>query len=185
MLRLAVVAALVLAMPAVAAAQPAAPSPEPAPVAEAYDPNVALALSLGTTLAGYGALAAGAVSDNDALAMVGAMGAGLGPSLGHWYSGHVLSRGLGLRVLGVASGIAGAWLLVSRCPIFKDEGQPPCEEETLAITLGVAGAGLFVAGTLDDIFTAPGEARRRNQRRIAVAPLVTPDQAGLAVMGSF
>lgn len=187
MLRTAVLAALALALavPGSAAAQPASTTLEPrAPVAAPYDPTVALALSLGATAVGYGVLYAGVDRRSDGLTAVGLAGIGLGPSIGHWYSGHVLTRGLGFRVVGAATAAAGALVMVSSCPIFETE-KTHCGAETLAVILGLSGAGLFVAGTLDDIFTAPGEARRRNQRRLAVAPVVTPDRAGLAVMGTF
>lgn len=179
---LAAAAVLAVAVPGTAAAQPGAtPQPLAPAVEEKYDPNVALGLSLGATVAGYGAIVLSEKENADWLGGVGAVGVTLGPSLGHWYSGHILTRGLGLRALGAVSATAGIALALSACPIFGDH----CDESPGGVALMLAGAGLWVWGTADDIITAPGEARRRNQPQLAIAPQVSGDRAGLALVGSF
>ncbi|MCE9578826.1 MAG: hypothetical protein K8W52_37220 [Deltaproteobacteria bacterium] len=149
-----------------------------------YNPNVALGLSLGVTLAGAGAMVIGAQQNNETLGMVGVTGVFLGPSAGHWYSHHYLTRGLGVRSLGVAAAFAGVVASLEACPLFSDE---PCKDSVAGETLLILGGAAYVAGTIDDIVTAPGEARRRNGliKNLTIAPVVTSRQAGFSIAGSF
>jgi hypothetical protein len=51
----------------------------------------------------------------------------------------------------------------------------------------IAGALLYIGGTLDDIITAPLRVREHNERAASVglAPLATRDALGLALAGRF
>ena len=169
-----------------------APAPEPRPAGSGgpSSERTALALSIGGTLGSWGLLIAssGMVDDRAsaaiALGSVGALGAVLGPSFGHWYAGKVATRGLGLRVGGIGSALLGLFLLVTDCPL--DHEETLCDSKIGLVTL-IGGAGLFLGGTIDDIVTAPRRVRRRNQRLagVALAPMVTPRSAGLALGGWF
>ena len=149
-----------------------------------YDPNLAFGLSLGVTLAGAGAMAIGARQSNDTLGMIGAAGVFLGPSTGHWYSHHYLTRGLGVRTLGVAAAFGGVVAALEACPIYSDA---PCEDSVAGETLLILGGAAYLAGTIDDIVTAAGAARRRNRliKSVTIAPVVAPHQTGFAIAGTF
>lgn len=145
-------------------------------------PRTALALSIGTTLAGGAALLAGVETDNDALGWTGAALVFAGPSTGHVYSHHYLTRGLGVRTAGVAIAVLGFSYAVDDC-----EG---CDAQELGLTLIGVGAAAYAAGTIDDVLTAPGAARRYNRAHhaitdLSVAPVVSPHHTGFAVSGRF
>lgn len=165
-------------------AQPLLAPPAQHEAIEPYNPNVALGLSLGVTLAGAGAFWVGVGEHSDTLGMLGAAGVFLGPSTGHWYSHHYLTRGLGVRSLGVAAAFAGVVASLDACPLFSEE---QCKDSVAGETLMILGGAAYVAGTIDDIVTAPGEARRRNGRikNLSIAPVITSRQAGFAIAGSF
>ncbi|MBL8623286.1 MAG: hypothetical protein JNK64_18385 [Myxococcales bacterium] len=185
-----------LLLPATALAQsspPAAPVAAPAPTdAAEVSPNTALGLSVGVTLAGVGLVGLGwnaldsAASTGpvpEVLLGAGVAAVGLGPTVGHWYAGRVMTRGLATRLAGTAAVLGGAALLIadSAC---DDCERPDVSAGDLLMGLGVAA---IVVGTVDDIVSAPGAARRTNaaQRRVTVTPTISPRQAGLAVAGTF
>lgn len=183
MLRVLVASVLVLAaVPALAAAQPASTPPTPA-AGERYDPGLALALSVGGTVVGYAAMYASVDQGAPWLAGVGAGLAVIGPSAGHWYTGHYFTRGLGARVIGAAALAGGAALYPDDCG--ADRFDEPCPDSPGAVALIITGVVLVIAGTVDDVVTAPGEARRRNRRAVAFAPIVAPDRTGVALVGTF
>jgi hypothetical protein len=70
---------------------------------------------------------------------------------------------------------------------LDDGGGGSCGDRDLGPALFFGGLALYAAGTLDDILSAPGKARRRNQRihGLALAPLATPRGGGLALAGAF
>lgn len=198
--------AAVLALPTAAVAQPgmtplqppgatepAPPPPESAATGDTKSENVALALSLGGTLASYGLFYLAVEREDDgnsdaypALAMTASFGATFAPGFGHWYAGKFWTRGLGARL--AASGvslIALTWAL-SECPLFSDEED--CGDTTGAGVLMVGAIGLWVYGTVDDIVTAPGRVRDYNKRHatpIAITPILRHDGGGIGLSGTF
>jgi hypothetical protein len=188
------VTALVLALGGGAAAQPGltppapwpAPVPYPAPAMPAVDTvseSTALWLSLGGTAVSWTMLIAGlkANDDNpaaDRIAEIGAFGTLFAPTLGHWYAREIVTRGLGLRLAGLGALMFGTILVLG------------CEDECSSWPLEGAlllGTGLYVAGTIDDVATAPGAARRYNQRfsGLAIAPMIRRDAAGVMLGARF
>ena len=137
-------------------------------------------LSLGGTLASWTVLLAGAAvghGDNAAVP-IGAIGTVLAPSFGHWYASEGMSRGLGIRLLGL--GIL----------VFDTYVGLQCSEDcnfgpTLKGSLYV-GIGLYLAGTLDDIATAGSAAQAATQRRnVTLVPMIRRDASGLMLTGRF
>jgi len=118
------------------------------------------------------------------LAPTGVLGILLAPSFGHWCSHEILSRGLGLRVGGLAASLVG---LLAVASYDASGGSSSRESDAIAAVLLVGGAGLYVVGTIDEIATAHGGARHYNHRiqGLAIAPLARRDSAGLAITGQF
>lgn len=193
MKRLIVAASLLLPTTALAQSAPPAPLPAlPAPVDTAeVSPTTALGLSIGVTLAGFALGGIGAsLDDNDApaevsagLIVAGAAAAALGPSVGHWYAGDLWSRGLATRLVGATAALGGFALLID-ASLCEDCAADHGDLGAVVFGLGVTA---IVVGTIDDIVTAPGAARRHNAagRRVTVTPTLSPRQAGLAVAGTF
>jgi hypothetical protein len=102
------------------------------------------------------------------------------PSAGRWYAHASGWRGLGLRLAGVGTGALAAAVALSECRLYADN--PGCHA-TWGTVLGIAAAGLYFGGTIDDFVMAPRDARRHNERlrQVAVVPLVRPDDRGLGV----
>jgi len=123
--------------------------------------------------------AASAHHDNSAILPIAALGTVLAPSFGHWYSGELMSRGSWVRLLGLGIAVAAA------IPAFQCSED--CRQSKLIEGAALAGVGLYIAGTVDDIVTAPGAARAANQRRhsIALVPMVRRDRAGLLLSARF
>lgn len=192
----AVAASIILALAGSASAQPGmtepvpapAPAAPPAPTGGELNEGTALALSLVGTVGSWALFIGSAYMSeggdgSGVLTTVGAIGVLVGPSIGHWYAGKYVTRGLGLRALGVAAAFTGAMVALSECGLFSEEPCDPTGGETIALL----GAGLFIAGTVDDIVTAPGRVRRHNERLagLAVAPVLTQHSAGFAIGGRF
>lgn len=139
--------------------------------------HLALGLSLGITLASWGAIIADNATNevSGSLSTLGGLGAALGPSVGHWYRGAFLTRGMIGRALGVAT-------LVFVMNFDCDGGS--CDTAT---NIFLGGAALFVLGSADDIITAPLRVRAHNQRLqdVTLTPMVTPHAAGLALGARF
>ena len=150
------------------------------PVPEQKSEDTALGLSLGITTLSWGALLAGSRS-LDVLG-IGAAGALLGPTTGHWYSGRIFTWGLGLRVLGVAAAAVG---LVAA--IEHDACHDGCDGTPAEVILLPIGLIVFAGGTISDIWTARGAARAYNEQQLGVSivPLVQPGTAGVGLVGSF
>lgn len=166
---------------------PAAPLPPPALHGEMLSESTALLLSVGGTVASWAMfMAASSSSDGGAGAAetIGAFGTLLAPTFGHWYAGSIVTRGLGVRVLGVGSAFTGALYAFSHCGW---EGEGDCDEADLGAALLIAGAALYIAGTVDDIATVSGKVRRHNNRMlgIAVVPTLRSDSGGFAIAGRF
>ncbi len=176
-----------------ASAQPGMTDPEPIPAPASHEElseNTALALSVGGTIASWTMVlaASGMEQQGDganAIGIIGGFGVWFAPSFGHWYAHSYATRGLGLRGLGGAAALAGLVVAFSECPLFSTEEE--CHESKVAPVLVIAGIGLFVGGTIDDIATAPRAARRYNHRfdNVSIVPVVKHDSGGVAVMGRF
>jgi hypothetical protein len=200
LLKIAIAAASILLSLAVGvAAQPASPplaaAPEPpvragAPLSE----DVALSLSIGGTVASWGLLIGSVyLADRSTGAAVlsgtaGVAGVVIAPSLGHRYAGKLFTRGMKARLIGGLTAVVGLAVIVAQSNIFEgDPADHPVGDSTAGKLIALAGAGLIVAGTIDDVITAPRRVRRHNRglRDVAVAPLAASGAAGLAVGGRF
>src|SRR5687768_15794321 len=155
MLRLAVALILVagleqlaVAQPGMTAAQPGMTAPTPS---EPLSEGTALALSLGGTAASYALLFGGALGGSGTAELVGFGGVLLAPSFGHWYADKYLTRGLGLRALGLGVVLTGAMISLSECPLTFDHSAEPCEESDRGPAVAIAGLAVFAWGTIDDI----------------------------------
>jgi hypothetical protein len=187
----------------VASAQPGntapgswAPPPPPpttttGPVAGEKSPGVALGLSLGGTVLSIALASADDGSDPDnTLGTIGGIGVWIAPSFGHWYAGKAWTPGLTARFAGAGAVVIGAVMLIG-CYDSEDNG---CEDESggTGIVLLYGGAAAFVGGVVYDIATAPGQARKYNERlrerstrQWALTPTVSHDHAGLVLGGRF
>lgn len=138
--------------------------------------NLALGLSLGGTAVSWALLVAGAQSSEE-LGAVGLLGTFLAPSIGHWYRGAVLTRGMGVRAVGVVAFGYG---------FVKAIGCEGCDGDSLTLLL-LGGLAAYIGGTIDDIVTAPLRVRQHNQRlqQVQLVPMVAPHTAGVALGGRF
>lgn len=156
-------------------AQPRPEEPDPdaeQPLSEA----TALGLSAAGTIVSWALFVGGAGGESGTLLALGALGTFLGPNMGHWYRGAVVTRGTGLRVVGMLAASYGFMRVVS-C-------EDSCHERDGYIFLG--GLLLYVGATIDDIVMAPRRVREHNrERRLGLAPMVTSHGAGLAIGGRF
>ncbi|HEY5938942.1 MAG TPA: hypothetical protein VIU61_30020 [Kofleriaceae bacterium] len=154
----------------------ASANPEPA---EVKSEDVALGLSLGITTLSWGALFA--ATKSPAAGTVGLVGIMLGPTTGHWYSGRIVTWGLGLRVVGAVAATVG---LVQA--LGHGDCHDACGSEPAGVILLPIGILAFAGGTLGDILTARGAAREYNEeRRISIVPTVYAGTAGLGLAGRF
>jgi hypothetical protein len=177
----------------------------PPPPADAKDPDTARALSLLPTAGGAVALAiavplatgrgsTGTTGGAFVLGTLGGLGVTFGPTIGHVYAGRWWSRGLKIRLYGLATAAAGA--LVA----FLGACWDGCRGDTTShdvltgagATAFVAGAVLYVAGSIDEIASASAAARRYNRDHgldasLTVAPIATRSGAapGIGVVGRF
>jgi len=160
------------------------------------DPSVAMGLSLGGTAVSWGLLVGSIYVARSGSSMAGLMGTAgaigtvFAPSLGHWYADAYFSRGLGLRLGGMAVVLAGAIVAFAEDPITygHDDPQTESNDPVIGPAIAIVGVGMFVAGTIDDIVTAPRRVRRLNRERevgVSLAPMVTHQSAGLALGGRF
>ncbi|HUQ01897.1 MAG TPA: hypothetical protein VM261_05340 [Kofleriaceae bacterium] len=166
---------------------PAPPAPT-GPLPGEKSPGIAMTLSLGGTIASYVLIVAADEGQNDGLATLGALGVFLMPTSGHWYAGKVWTDGLTLRAAGIGAVFVGAMIALGDCG-FESE----CDDEGPAIAMLILGTGAYVGGTVLDIATAPGQARRYNARlreratagSWAIAPTISRDGGGLVLGGRF
>lgn len=179
--------------PARDAETPSAPAPAPVPEGKRLSEGTALALSLGGTALSWGMLIGAVTIDNSPVSRVmgtaGAMGIVAAPTFGHWYADTFLTRGLGLRLGGMLVALAGVVVAFTEdppCLPFGDGSCPAGDDPVVGTAIVFLGAGMFVAGTVDDIITAPRRVQRLNQaHNVAIAPIVTQHSAGLALGGRF
>jgi hypothetical protein len=180
-------------------AQPAAPAASEDDGSKSE--SLAVALAVGGSLVGP-VLIATALHDADRynsplhgavepMLIAGGAAIVFGPSIGNWYAGKGVSRGLVLRIGGAALTALGAAVIISSADFFNSQGSS--SDQSGGLLLGVVGAGMVLGGTVSDILSAPRAAaddnRRRRGARLSVAPLVShaggAHQAGLAVVGAF
>ena len=158
-------------------------------------PLVAGALSLGLTVAGIGLdLMAQDIAPNydeagkSDMPRVGVVLAGtvlalVGPTSGHIYAGRAWNPGLKWRLIG------GGTAAVSFLPAFAFAFSGNDAGATI-FGLLLAGGGLtYIGATIWEIGTAPGAARRHNERleegaSISITPIIGR-QSGLAIGGRF
>jgi hypothetical protein len=107
-----------------------------------------------------------------------------GPSFGHWYTGRVFTRGLGLRAAGAGTAFVGAMWAFSECGILEEN----CENSGGPAVVAIAGLGLWIWGTVDDITSASGAVRAYNRglvSDVAVVPMIRGDGGSVALTGRF
>jgi len=182
-----VAAAAVVVATSTAQAQPGTVAPAAAPVPQQVDTvneDVALGLSLGGTIASWAALIAGSSSEssNGGLATIGLIGTMFAPSFGHWYSHQALTRGLGIRAVGFGLTAVGVSLALDDIFDESDNG-----DDGTAGLLMLIGAGMYIAGTVDDIANASGAARKYNARfqDVTLVPTMNAHGGGMALSGRF
>ncbi|HWO22935.1 MAG TPA: hypothetical protein VNO30_29445 [Kofleriaceae bacterium] len=168
--------------------------PPPHPIGSRRSEGTALLLSLGGTTVSWGLLLGGSRLFEGA-AYAGGIGAVIAPSLGHWYAGTALTRGMGVRLLGTALIFGGAVVgVASFFDQLHDDNDDDNDTDTVvrdsptAKALVISGLVLVAAGTIDDIITAPLRVRRENRARgwgVGLAPVVTQQSAGFALGGRF
>lgn len=100
----------------------------------------------------------------------------LTPTIGHWYAGRPVTRGLGVRLAGLAAMTVGAAIWAEKWD------NAPGNDTSPAGTFMALGAVAFVIGTVDDIATAPAAARA-TRRDVGVAPLLKRDAVLLMIAG--
>lgn len=188
------IASTVLLLAGSAAAQPAVTPPGLTPALPVAPPSpsrqgdevsefTALAIAVGGTVASYGMvlLGAGPVRGDAGrtLIAIGVPGTLIAPSAGRWYARSAGWRGLGLRLAGAGVVVLAGASAISECGLFRSD---PCTP-VAGLVLGIAGAGLWVGGTIDDIVMAPRDARRHNERlqQVTLVPLLRPDDHGLGL----
>jgi hypothetical protein len=172
---------------------PRAPASAPgeAPLSE----DTAMLLSLGGTLVAWSTLlAAGGLAERHpetaaALGITGGIGALVAPSFGHWYARTPMTTGLGLRIgggLAIALGL-GMMLEGGILPASLEGEDPSAANMVIGLPLLLAGSAALVAGTIGDLSHTPRRVREVNRERagVAIAPIVAPHSAGLALGGSF
>ncbi|HEY5924374.1 MAG TPA: hypothetical protein VIV11_22005 [Kofleriaceae bacterium] len=158
-------------------------------------PFVAGALSLGLTAAGIGLnLMAQDIAPHydepgksDALrvsvVLTGTVLSLVGPTSGHIYAGQAWNPGLKWRLIG------GATFAVSIVPAFAFALSDNAAGTTLFGLLAAGGGVTYIGATIWEIGSAPGAARRHNERleegaSFSVAPIIGRE-SGLAIGGRF
>lgn len=165
-----------VAQPGTSPAQPVSPAQPASPPYE----GTALMWSLGGTLVSWGALVTAVPLGNSGLTTLGAVGTLVGPSFGHFYAGG-LGRGLGARLLG------GLLVVAAAASVIHDDCEDDCHVAASTRAELYTGLGLYLAGTLYDIATAPGAARGAHEksRGVAVVPMVQRGGGGALLSGRF
>lgn len=115
----------------------------------------------------------------------GSIVAVVAPSLGEWYAGKGISRGLKVRLAGAVA--AGVGALVTDAALHDHNG---LEDGSFALGLTLACLGLATAAVGDalDVYDAPGAVRDYNRAhvRVSVAPTALGNGGhGLALVGAF
>ena len=152
-------------------------------------PATAGLISVGTPLAGVGmtlgcwsAIVDGSGGDHTgakACVAVGIATTFAGATLGHVYAGEIWSSGLAVKLIGV--GLLGVGALEATAVHQSGEVAP-------GAPLIVGGIATILVGSVIEMVSAPGAARRHNRRlreRAIVVPTASADGAGVALAGRF
>jgi len=142
----------------------------------------ALGIALGATLASWTTMLVGLQARNGTAIVIGGVSTVILPSAGHWYAGSSGALGLGMRAIGAAGLV---WSLVKEGEDnVCDEG---CEPTNAQRAIGLTSLGLYLAGTIVDIATAPAAARRHNRavREVTIGPALHRGGAGVSIAGWF
>jgi hypothetical protein len=197
-------ASLVLAATATAAhadapgmTTPIQPLAEPASISSSNDDGPksvtgATGLAIGGSLLGPALITAALLNDENGtpfhnaevpMLLTGSAFVLLGPSIGNWYAGKGLSKGLGMRLLGAGATVLGAGMFVEG--LFSNDSTA-----IVGLGVGLAGLGTIAVGTLMDIVDAHHTATDYNRsHRLTIAPMIsrtpTGQQTGLSIGGAF
>jgi hypothetical protein len=148
----------------------------PPPPIHQKSPELAVALSVGTTAIGYAMMFGGLAGDSKSSAdtvMSGGLLAFLGPSTGQWYAGKVGGLGIGARSLALGLGmIAVMRMSVDECSDCGHSDREP-DPNTTRDLLITAGA-LWFGSTLYDFVAAYRQTDGYNERQRARASQVVP-----------
>ena len=193
------VTAFILATSATALAQPTE-----APTAPTKSPDKALALSAAGTAAGIGMMVGGlALNPTErpeagwGVFLTGVAVTTAGPSLGHAYAGDPWTAGLAIRGGGAVAFATGTVIMLRNFKAndnCRDSSPSTCDFTGAMVGGGVAGVGLLAigAGAALDIATAPGAAKRWNERHgvtMSVTPTLVSGRegttTGIGVVGTF
>lgn len=175
-MRIAVVAAILLAATAVASAQPALTPPVEAPPEVASESSATM-LAVGATLGGLALAAAGAEHGTNTAVLGGTALMLIGPSAGHFYAGET---GHGVKMTLLRTGgalVLGLGVIMSTAAADCGPGGACSTEDSHANgekMMWIGGATLLGA-TLYDLWDAHNAARRANERaarRWTVAPSI-------------
>jgi hypothetical protein len=143
---------------------------------------MATGLSVGTTLAGVGLLAATSDGNSTAAGLVGiGLILSIGPSAGHLYAGDYshatfASVGRGAALAGFTLGLLGT--------LLDEDG----DGGSAAPALMLLGVGTYLGLTFYDWADADDavvRVERRSRKQLALAPWVGPQQTGLVLAGAF
>jgi len=177
-----------LAAVAVLAATLTAAAPAHAETDPPKSETTALALSLGGSLASVGLMAAAfsdLVHEDETTAHLfgaGLLSLAITPSLGHIYSGKVLTGGLALRAGGAALALVG---LAQALDCGLIEVRRSCGFFESGEAAVVLGGTVAAAGVIWDIATAPRAARRFNEKHVTLVPAAPGASLGLSLAGRF
>jgi hypothetical protein len=159
----------------------------PMPVAQDKDPATAMALSIGTPLAGTALILASDGNETVALLGLGAMY--FGPSTGQWYAHRVGAIGLVARAAGAVLVVKGFTLADQQgndCLGLSDAECAAAEkrwdkEERRGGAMLLTGAALWIGSTVFDVVMARRATRAWNREHsIAVTPTLVPATGGRA-----
>lgn len=143
---------------------------------------VAVMLPLAGEAASASMFAVGFRENDATLGITSLVGLGVSPSLGHWYAGHYVTRGLVTRAAGFA--FIGLMSLQDRPVTCAADGT--CHQESPSPAIPLLGIAAIAIGTIDDLVTTPSAVRRRNAAyHLRVAPLAAKQTAGIALSGQF
>lgn len=197
-LALAVVAALAvagLASPALAQAPGATPpveAPKPTEIVDEKQPEIAVMLSVGTTLAGFATIAVG--DEHETAALVGLALAYVGPATGQWYAGRFGGYGLAARAVAGVGFVYGIGMLLSGDGGCEADRYDDCsafdarvarDERRGKIALA-ASSLLWIGSSVYDVVKARDAANEWNRdHAVTIAPVIAPQSAGLSVIGRF
>jgi pimeloyl-ACP methyl ester carboxylesterase len=182
---------LLVASVSLAQAQPGTTAPTsvtaPTPSGSRKTPATAMALSIGTTLAGTAAILAS--DGNETVILLGAGAMYVGPSTGHWYAGRVGTIGLVSRAAGAVLIYKGFGLLDQQgydCLGYTDAECREAEarwdrEAKRGGVMFYSGLALWIGSSVFDVVMAGHAANAWNrEHNLVVTPTMMPAAGGRA-----